>query len=732
MVKNHKPWTLLKMIAIMAVILLVAAGCQQAATTAAPTKAPDVVAPTTEAPSLPADVVAMDQVPFYALWMGSGHAKADAAAFTHWDADKPAEIPVTCAGCHSGLGFQDFVGADGSAAGVVDKPAPVGTVITCITCHNNATAKLDSVKFLSDVEIKGVGANAICMSCHQGRATKVQVDAQIEKFKATDLDAVVAPIKDGDKEVAFGFINVHYYAAAITLYGTEVKGGYEYEGKAYDAKNDHEPAYDSCIECHNTHTLEVKVQECAGCHEGVATTEDLKKIRMVSSSSDYDGDGDIAEGMYSEIEGLQKILMGAIQSYGKDVIKAGLVYDPATYPYWLADANNDGAGDTTDTGATGFTSWTPRLLKAAYNYQVSIKDPGAFAHGNKYIIQLLYDSIEDLNAKLPTKVDMSKMQRDDAGHFAGNTEAFRHWDAEGAMVPGSCAKCHAAAGLPQFIKEGANISVPASNGFQCSTCHDGANWPARYAIKEVTFPSGKTVSFGENSDANLCIMCHSGRESGASVAKSVTGLDPDKPSDKIRFRNIHYFAAGVTLFGSDAAGMYEYPNKTYVGKFAHTENMDTCVACHNAHSLAPNPETCKACHNVDDPGLIRMKLTADYDGDGDTKEGLKGEVEGLQTQLLAAIQKYAATKAGKAIAYSPTAYPYWFNDTNANGTLDADEAKSDNAYATWTPNLLFAAYNYQATIKDPGGYVHNATYTMQILIDSIQGVGGDITKLTRP
>ncbi len=44
-----------------------------------------------------------------------------------------------CAECHSSSGFQDYVGADGSAAGVVDIPPAVGEVITCVACHNEAT-----------------------------------------------------------------------------------------------------------------------------------------------------------------------------------------------------------------------------------------------------------------------------------------------------------------------------------------------------------------------------------------------------------------------------------------------------------------------------------------------------------------------------------------------------------------------------------------------------------------
>jgi hypothetical protein len=118
--------------------------------------------------------------------------------------------------------------------------------------------------------------------------------------------------------------------------------------------------------------------------------DDLKNVRMVSSAPDYDGDGNVEEGMYYEIQGLQETLMAEITKYAADKGGAEIKYDAATYPYFM--------------GADGkaYPSWTPRLLKAAYNYQVSIKDPGAFAHGNKYIVQLLFDSIADLGGDTST------------------------------------------------------------------------------------------------------------------------------------------------------------------------------------------------------------------------------------------------------------------------------------------------------------------------------------------
>ena len=66
---------------------------------------------------------------------------------------------------------------------------------------------------------------------------------------------------------------------------------------------------------------------------------------------------------------------------------------------------NDTADPDESVAENGFKAWAPRLLKAAYNYQYVAKDPGAFAHNGKYIIQVLYDGVEDLGG------DVSKMTR---------------------------------------------------------------------------------------------------------------------------------------------------------------------------------------------------------------------------------------------------------------------------------------------------------------------------------
>lgn len=669
-------------------------------------------------------------VPFAELWASSPHNDATAEAFVHWDEDDPAEVPVACAKCHTTTGLLDFLGLDGSEAGKVDAAVPVpGGTVACITCHNSGTVELSSVTFPSGLEVAGLGNEAVCMLCHQGRASKFTVDNTLEQFSATDPDAVPAPITDASgNERKLGFINIHYYPAGATLYGTQAKGGYEYDGKRYDGKFRHVEGFDSCVGCHNTHSLEVKVEACAECHTNVASVEDLTSIRMQGSLADYDGDGDTAESIASELAGMQAILYSAIQSYATDKVGTGIVYDATAYPYFFTDADGDGVADQGESGAVAYTTWTPRLLKAAYNYQTSVKDPGAFAHNAKYMIQLMYDSIADLNEALGT-VDMTAMHREDPGHFAGSAEAFRHWDAEGE-VPGSCARCHSASGLPTFIKEGVNISAEISNGFMCTTCHNAAEWPALYALNEVTFPSGAKLTFGEGNNANLCLACHQGRSAGSTVARGLAGKPADVVDETVRFTNVHYFAAGATLFGSEANGMYEFEGKEYAARHGHVAAGFTCASCHNVHALEIKTEACAGCHpGAASPDAIRMSAT-DWDGDGDVTEGVAGEVQTMGEKLYEALKAYAAEKS-VGIVYDPAAYPYFFEDADGDGVADTGD-QGPVRYSKFTPNLAIAAYNYQYYQKDPGAFAHNAKYVLQVLYDTIQAIGGDVSGLTRP
>lgn len=731
---NKRPLIFLLAVAVLlSVFLLVACseGGQTVEVTRVVTQEVEVPGGVTEVEvtrivEVPADSAAATNVviPFYDEWAASPHNDLEAEAFNHWNEEDPAEVPTDCAKCHSTPGYIDHLGADGSTAGVVDAPAPLGTTVQCEACHNDVTLTKTSVVFPSGIEITNLGDEARCMECHQGRASTVSVNQRIDDAGLTNsLDTVSEDM---------GFTNIHYYAAAATQYGTLAKGGYEYDGMAYDARFDHVPSHNTCIECHDMHTLEVKLDQCQACHTGVESVEDIADIRMNGSLVDYDGDGDMEEGIYYEIEGMRDLLWQAMTAYTTEVSGTPIGYSATAYPYFFNDTDADGTLSEEEASFNNaFSSWTARLSKAAYNYQVSQKDPGVHAHGGKYIIQLLYDSTQDLNTAIDTPVDMSMAHRIDHGHFAGSEEAFRHWDGEGGVVPGTCAKCHAATGQPEFITEGVVTSQPASNGLNCGTCHNDLQEFTLYEVPAVRFPSGATVTFGErDSAANMCLNCHQGRESTVSVNNLIGDKAPDEVSEDLRFLNIHYFAAGATLFGTEVKGAYEFEGREYTGFNEHVGVFNSCTECHDTHALEIVIEDCGECHEGADSleGLRTIRMTdVDYDGDGDATEGVFFEIDTMREALYAAIQAYAADVAGAPIVYDAHRYPYWFGDTDGNGRINDEEG----AFASWTPNLLRAAYNYQDSTKDPGGFAHNSSYVLQILYDSIQAVDGDVTGMTR-
>ncbi len=672
-----------------------------------------------------------------ALFNHSGHADKAAEAWVHWNGDTPPMVPTGCAKCHSAGGYLDYLDN-----GVVNAAQTPGT-LNCGVCHADSTRgithDLGQVVFPSGVVVANLGPEAICMNCHQGRQSTPSMNAYLTRNTATVEDRVYT---------ALGFQNVHYFAAGATLYGKVVHGGYEYTGAVYDAKFAHAEGYDSCTDCHNPHSLEVKVQECTKCHAGV-NASNLHDIRHYGSMTDYDGDGDRTEGIYYELQGIREHLYNALWAYAKNVSGIPIVFNDATNPYFFYDTNENGICDTSEAvSSNAFKRYTPRLLKAAYNYQFSKKDTGAFAHGGKYVIQLLIDSLQSVNGANPNPIPLPVMSRDDEGHFDGAAEAWRHWDVEGD-VPAGCSKCHAPTGLATFLETGVTAAIKPGHGLMCSNCHAAA--PAtRQNVRDqeaVTFPSGAVLTLDDHS--NLCLNCHQGRAAKSTIDKAIAAN-----AGPYSFTNIHYFPSAAVLFGTDAKGGYEYAGRTYAGRkmfLAHGGDFDTCIECHMgtkgqdemfSHNVRkPNPADCVICHgrDVSEPnpgwdaatfkfGSIRPQASPDYDADNIVTESLKSEIAGLQAALYAELLNHSK-RIGAPLVYSTSSYPYFFKDLNGNGLLDDAENKSSNGYK-FTAALLKAAYNYHMTIKEPYGFIHNSMYVAQLLVDSIWNLGGNVSKYT--
>ena len=320
-------------------------------------------------------------------------------------------------------------------------------------------------------------------------------------------------------------------------------------------------------------------------------------------------------------------------------------------------------------------------------------------------------------------------------HADRTSEAFVHWNEDGE-IPGRCAVCHSSTGAMDYVKSPMStpgiLDHPIGLGttVDCAACHN----QAAVALSAVPFPSGVTVdTFGASA---ICTVCHQGRASSETVKAKTEGLDDDAVAGDLGFINVHYKPSASAMMGGVARGGFEYPGKSYKGQFTHVPDLNTCTDCHNPHSLQVDLGSCTTCHKgAESFASIRIS-PADFDGDGDTNEGIANPITDLHARLGDAIQTYATEVVGVPVVYSSHAYPYFFADTDADGTAGEGEAIYPNRYQSWTPRLLKAAYNYQLVAKETAIYTHNPHYALQLLYDSLENlserVDVDMTGLTRP
>jgi hypothetical protein len=320
-------------------------------------------------------------------------------------------------------------------------------------------------------------------------------------------------------------------------------------------------------------------------------------------------------------------------------------------------------------------------------------------------------------------------------HGSYRSPSFTHWNEDGE-IPAACAACHSETGMLDWL--GADGTAPLSvehpgtinTVIGCASCHVSA----AEALDAVPFPSGVTV--GSLGASATCTVCHQGRSSTGTVLAAIEGMEPDAVSADLGFINVHYGVAAAVMHGAEVRGGFQYPGERYASRFAHVPSAGSCVACHEPHSTEVETEGCLTCHQgVNDITAIRTRH-ADFDGDGSASGGIRDEIEGLHAILLDRIGAYSREIVGTPIGYAPDSFPYFFTDGDGDGAIGPGEAIFPNRYASWTPRLLMAAYNYQVVAKDKGAWVHNPAYALQLLHDSVvsisEPIGADTGAFSRP
>lgn len=276
-------------------------------------------------------------------------------------------------------------------------------LIYCQACHSDSQATLrdpGSIPFPSGASQSLADGSNVCMACHQGRESGVTV-----------ADATLTGTETG-----LSFINRHYFAAAAIMFGTDVTAGYEYAGKIYKGATAWPAAHtgnglDTCAGCHMregdaNHTFEPDIARCQNCHVDSGTVFPgsltlFSNLGLPFGATDVDYDGDtIGESFQGEIDGLEAVLLAQIKAYAAANSLPAILYDAGNFPYFVVDADGDGAVGPGEGGFGGrYTDFDAKLLRAAYNYH-SNQDPCSDIHNYKYVIQTIIDSIEDLGGSI--------------------------------------------------------------------------------------------------------------------------------------------------------------------------------------------------------------------------------------------------------------------------------------------------------------------------------------------
>ncbi len=355
------------------------------------------------------------------------------------------------------------------------------------------------------------------------------------------------------------------------------------------------------------------------------------------------------------------------------------------------------------------------------------------------------------------------------------------WSTEDFKANASCIRCHTSTGFINYVQSGYTLPTQtwATNGdttrqvLTCRACHTSFNFknsirsagqytaPYNNGNSPATFPSATT--------SNLCIPCHAGRESGATV-QAVTDFT------NASFKNSHYLAAAGLMYVK--AGFTGFvPANTPIGTSANTygpsltstddggtvssthRKLGTTAINGDSHNpsffVAGNLDSggpCVTCHmrGFTNGGSARpTSHTLDINGDAYNQVCVNCHTSEAGTPLTAAnfqtvflepqseVFQNALTLAKTLllnkfnIKYDPNTYPYFYDLTKdpsgKTAVKDWTRGTKDQAYGM---KVMGACFNINLLTKEPAAYAHARTYTRRLLYDTIDFLDDGVINLS--
>lgn len=338
-----------------------------------------------------------------------------------------------------------------------------------------------------------------------------------------------------------------------------------------------------------------------------------------------------------------------------------------------------------------------------------------------------------------------------------------------------CARCHTSEGFKEITDNGKFVvsnDIPNATRINCSTCHkhSGFDFPgdtAIFTLRTTTpvslnyYKNAKTQDYGKIN--NLCATCHQIRGitslnyTDVSVTPNVVKtfnqlpyfpLDNAKEATTIKFQVGQSFSVHDGNQANLFAGIngYEYAGKTYTKTWKHSSYA--CTDCHmndydattktGGHTLIVNKAKCVSCHiltsTTDKIALTQAAITGKIDELGKAlvaKKLFKATVNASGVTSYSAVPSHdffgvlfpttaSTTTYATALAGANTVSPTTGLVTYANNvTIAVDKDFALRIGREWKYGELGAAYNFGYINSELSLGVHNPTYAMQILQNSI-------------
>jgi len=365
-----------------------------------------------------------------AQWGASGHAATSDAPWTSYD----FKTRSGCVQCHTTTGFIAYSTGKVTAAWG-DASDKTKEVVTCIACHSDITTgtvrTVTPVRpFADDAYLnRNMGNSNVCMDCHSGRNNGNSIEVQVGVADFTNLP----------------FVAPHYLAAGGSLHG---KSGYHFPGQTYAFYSSNSHRGIGMFNASGTGTG----GPCIGCHMSSAAPHSYQAAVRDTSGNLTAISSTVCAGCHASSLDLPTLAADqAAFANALSVLKAmladkGFVYS-LNYPYF--NSTNWGS-DQVGADAMG----------AAFNYELLLAEPGAYAHNGAYARKLITDSIDSLyNGSVTGSIDSALAHLVQIGAItqavADSLTAYK--------ATNNCTSCHA--------NTSGSHTKHLSNSVGCVSCH---------------------------------------------------------------------------------------------------------------------------------------------------------------------------------------------------------------------------------------------------------------------